>query len=224
MERIKKNLCSVVPAKAGTRKKRNLDSRMRGNDRIVDILRSGGVGILPTDTIYGIVGSALMPKTVTRIYRLRKRNLKKPMIVLIASIEDIKQFGIVIDVATKKVLARVWPGKVSIIFPISPRRKSELKRFRYLHRGTGALAFRIPRSAWLRKLLEETGPLVAPSVNFEGELPALTIRAAKKYFGKNVDFYINAGRLVSKPSTLIKIEKGKVTVLREGAAKLDSGL
>ena len=222
MERIKNNIHSVVPAKAGTQKKKNLDSRMRGNDRIVNILKSGGVGIFPTDTIYGVLGSALAPKTIARIYHLRKRNLKKPMIVLVASVEDVGQFGLMPDAATKKILVHVWPGKVSVILPISPRRKSELKRFRYLHRGTGAFAFRIPKSAWLRKLLQETGPLVAPSANFEGEPPALTIRAAKKYFGENVDFYINVGRLASRPSTLIKIEKGKVMILREGAAKINS--
>ena len=94
-----------------------------------------------------------------------------------------------------------------------------LKKFKHLHRGTGTLAFRVPKPAWLRKLLQETGPLIAPSANFEGEPPALTIRAAKKYFGENVDFYADAGRLASKPSTLIKVEKGNVIVLREGAVK-----
>jgi L-threonylcarbamoyladenylate synthase len=69
-------------------------------------------------------------------------------------------------------------------------------------------------------LLQRTGPLIAPSANFEGEPPASTIRAAKKYFGKKVDFYADAGRLVSRPSTLIKMEKGWLIVLREGAVKI----
>jgi len=191
---------------------------------IIKTLRSGGIGILPTDTIYGIVGSALVPKTVARIYHLRKRNLKKPMIVLVSSTEDMRQFGMAIDETTKKILAHVWPGKVSVILPISLRRKSELKRFGYLHRGTAALAFRVPKPTWLQKLLRKTGPLIAPSVNFEGEPPALSVRAAKKYFGRSVDFYVDAGRLISRPSTLIIIEKGKVTVLREGAIKINPKL
>ena len=115
-------------------------------------------------------------------------------------------------------------GKGERHFADFAAQKQALKKFEYLHRGTKTLAFRIPKAAWLRKLLQETGPLIAPSANFEGEPPALTIRAAKKYFGENVDFYADAGRLVSKPSTLIKIERGKVTVLREGAVKIDSVL
>ena len=188
----------------------------------IKILKSGGIGIFPTDTIYGIVGSAFRPDAVEKIYFWRKRDFKKPPIILAASMDDIKNFGVAIDASTKKILSRVWPGKVSVILPISSRRKKALEKFKHLHRGTGTLAFRIPEPAWLRNLLEETGPLIAPSANFEGEPPALTIRAAKKYFGKNVDFYADAGRLVSKPSTLIKIEKGNVTVLREGAVKYKS--
>ena len=186
--------------------------------KTIKILRSGGVGILPTDTIYGIVGSALQPKTVARIYRLRKRNPKKPMIILVASPTNMKKFGVVIGAATKKILSQVWPGKVSIILPMSHRGVTS-KKFEYLHRGTGTLAFRIPQPVWLRKLLRKTGPLIAPSANFEGEPPALTIRAAKKYFGTSVDFYADVGRLASRPSTLIKIEKGRAVVLREGAVK-----
>jgi L-threonylcarbamoyladenylate synthase len=190
----------------------------------INILKFGGVGIFPTDTIYGIVGSALQPKTVERIYFWRKRDSGKPPIILASSARDIKKFGVMPDAATKKILSQVWPGKVSVVLPISPRRKQAFKKFQHLHRGTGMLAFRVPKSAWLRKLLQKTGPLIAPSANFEGEPPALTIRAARKYFGKNVDFYADAGRLVSKPSTLIKIEKGNVIVLREGAVKINSVL
>ncbi len=172
------------------------------------------VGILPTDTIYGIVGSALDKRTVERIYRLRKRNPKKPMIILIGDMSDLKKFGIMITPAIKKILNKVWPGKVSVILP------SSSKKFAYLHRGTKTLAFRLPRPVWLRKMLKKTGPLVAPSANIEGKPPALTIPAAKRYFGKNVDFYADAGRLISKPSTIIAIKNGELTILRKGGAIL----
>ncbi len=50
---------------------------------IEKILKSGGIGVIPTDTIYGLVGSALNKKAVRRIYQLRQRNPKKPLIILI---------------------------------------------------------------------------------------------------------------------------------------------
>ena len=179
------------------------------------ILKRGGVGVLATDTLYGIVGSALSKKTVARIYRLRKRNLKKPLIILIASIGDLAQFGVRANTQTKKLLNVVWPGKVSVILPC-PR-----KRFAYVHRGTQTLAFRIPKSASLKRLLQKTGPLVAPSANIEGMPPETTIKEAKKYFGTAVDFYINAGKRVSAPSTIVVIEGGHIVIKRQGAGIVD---
>lgn len=182
---------------------------------VADLLARGAVGVLPTDTIYGIVGSALMKDAVERIYRLRKRNPEKPMIILISSARDLRLFGIKPVPRAARVLRKIWPGKVSVILPCSS------KKFVYLHRGTKTLAFRVPASASLRGLLAKTGPLVAPSANFEGEAPSRTIAEAKRYFGDHVEFYGAAGRTASKPSTLIAIGKeGAVTVLRQGAVKL----
>jgi L-threonylcarbamoyladenylate synthase len=192
--------------------KNNLNILM--DDAAAACLSSGGIGVLPTDTIYGIVGSALNKKAVERIYRLRKRDLKKPMIILIGDINDLKLFGIMPDSEIKKIFKKLWPGKVSIILPCP------LRKFSYLHRGANALAFRMPKPERLRGFLKKTGPLVAPSANFEGEPPARMVKEAQKYFKDNVAFYCDAGRLESAPSTLIKIEDGKVIVLRSGAGRV----
>lgn len=196
---------------------------------VVPIIARGGVGVLPTDTIYGIVGSALNHDAVRRIYALKRRNLKKPMIILIASPEELRRFGVVLDVGSKKILKDVWPGQVSVVFPLArgrfPRR-SVAGRFGYLHRGTSSLAFRLPKPVWLRALLKKTGPLVAPSANTEGAPPAKTIREAKKYFGDRVDFYVDIGRLQAKPSTLITVARGagKIAVLRRGAKRIPKNM
>lgn len=172
------------------------------NQDVIKILKSGGVGVIPTDTIYGVVGSALNKKTVERIYKLRKRNPKKPMIILIGDIKDLKKFGI-------KFEQENWPTKTSIIFPCAST------KFKYLHRGTKTLAFRLPKSKKLRDFLKQTGPLVAPSANLEGESPSKTIKEAQKYFRNKVDFYVDAGKKISKPSRLVKIVDGKIIELRK---------
>ncbi|NCN07466.1 tRNA pseudouridine(55) synthase TruB [Candidatus Falkowbacteria bacterium] len=175
----------------------------------IDILKKGGIGVVPTDTIYGLVGKALNKNTVERIYKVRKRSPDKPLIILISQISDLNKFGVKIDNKTKKILQKYWPGQVSVILGCH-------KKLDYLHRGTNSLAFRLPDNKWLRFLLRKTGPLVAPSANPEGLDPALTIRQAKKYFSNMVDFYIDRGKLESSPSTLVKIEAGNIIVLREG--------
>lgn len=179
----------------------------------IGILKKGGIGVIPTDTIYGLVGQALKQKTVAKIYKVRKRNPDKPFIILISSLADLKKFGVKTNSKTNKILKKYWPGQVSIILGCD-------KKLTHLHRGTNSLAFRLPDNDWLIKLLKKTGPLVAPSANIEGKNPALTIRQAKRYFSNNVDFYFDRGRLEASPSTLIKIALGDLTVLRQGMVKI----
>lgn len=195
-------------------------SRKSSLPLIVSAIRQGKIGVMPTDTIYGIVGSALKRNTVEQIYKLRKRNPKKPMIVLIGDVRDLAQFGILLDTGAKKFLKKIWPGKVSVILAQNPKRAAATGKFRYLHRGTKTLAFRLPKPAWLRALLKKTGPLVAPSANVEGAPPARTLRAAKRYFKDKIAFYSDGGRLVSEPSTLVKIERGRLSIVRQGAAAI----
>jgi len=186
---------------------------------IIPILKWGGIGVLPTDTLYGVVGSAFDKKTVELIYELRKRDSDKPMIILISSVGDLKKFGVVLSGAQKKTLSKIWPAKVSVVFSCKD------KKFKYLHRGKNSLAFRLPAEAGLVGLLKKTGPLVAPSANKSGKNPAATYLEAKKYFGEEVDFYVDGGKLKSKPSTIIEMkEDGSLKVLREGAVKLPKRL
>lgn len=181
---------------------------------VIKILKAGGIGVLATDTLYGLVGRAFDRKAVERIYKVRKRNPLKPLIILIASPRDLKKFGIALDASMKRVLRKLWPGKVSIVLPCPQ------KKFAYLHRGTGTLAFRMPRAKKLQEILKKTGPLVAPSANPEGLSPARTLKGARHYFGDAVDFYVNSGKREGRPSALISFTSGRVEILREGAVSV----
>jgi L-threonylcarbamoyladenylate synthase len=181
-------------------------------------IRKGAVGVMPTDTIYGIVGSALSFSAVSRIYGLRKRRPDKPFIVLISSVRDLKPFGAEPDKKTRGILRKIWPGRVSVLLPVSR------KRFSFIHRGTGKIAFRLPAKRSLRNFLEISGPIVAPSANWEGKPPAADIRGARRYFGNRVDFYLDGGILKSPPSTLVSFAGGRLRVIRPGAGKIAKSL
>lgn len=176
-----------------------------------DILIKGGVGVIPTDTLYGIVGSALLPDTVGRIYKLRRRAPEKPFIILISSINDLNLFGVKLDQFTKNFLETNWPNPLSVILSVTN------SKWNYLTCGTKTLAFRMPDNKELLMLLKKTGPLVAPSANFEGEKPAETIKEAKTYFGDSVDLYVDAGKLSGLPSTLVSIKNRQIRILRQGS-------
>lgn len=179
-------------------------------------IQDGGVGVIPTDTIYGIVGSALIPEAVEKIYNLRKRNTDKPFIILVSGLEDLEKFGVQLTQKQMEFLKSHWPNPLSVVLSVND------PKFQYLHRGKNSLAFRMPKDEEFLELLKETGPLVAPSANIEGEKPAETIEEAQNYFGNFVDFYIDRGRIVSSSSTLIELlDDGKVKILREGNFKIE---
>ncbi|MBI4136386.1 MAG: L-threonylcarbamoyladenylate synthase [Candidatus Vogelbacteria bacterium] len=161
----------------------------------IKILKNGAVGVIPTDTIYGLVGQALKLEIVARIYALKHRRPKKPSIVLISDIADLKKFNLRLTRTRLKTIKRFWPGSTSIIF-------------------NKTIACRLPAPSWLRRLLKQTGPLIAPSANPEGRPAAQTITQARKYFGDQVDFYLDGGQLDNKPSRLVAIKNGKIITIR----------
>jgi len=162
---------------------------------IGESIKRGQIGIIPTDTIYGFACSVFNEKSIKKVYKLKKRSLKKPFIILISSIKDLHLFNIV----PSQELKNYWPGKVSIIIDCKE------KKFKYLHRGKNSLAFRLPNNEELIKIIKISGPIISSSVNTEGNKPATNIKDAKKYFNDKVDFYIDKGTLKSKPSKIISL-------------------
>jgi L-threonylcarbamoyladenylate synthase len=173
------------------------------------LLKEGAIGVIPTDTIYGICASAFNRKSVEKVYKLRKRNPNKPCIILISSFDDLKKINVRLKSWQRKILEKLWPGKVSVIL------SCPYKEFYYLHRGTNSLSFRLPKNKLILNILKISGPLIAPSANWEGYEPAKNIKSAKRYFDNKV-FYLDRGDLISKSSSLIDLREKKIKILREG--------
>ncbi len=178
------------------------------NEGLLRVLSGGGVAVMPTDTLYGIVGSAQNTAVVNRIYVARKRNPEKPCIVLVGDISEITKLGIILTPEQKKEIE-------SFEVPTSFILDCEHKEFEYLHRGTKTLAFRLPLNKSLQELLKKTGPLIAPSANTEAMPPSTNITQAKNYFGDSVDLYIDGGEIEGKASRVVKLHKdGSIDILR----------
>lgn len=177
---------------------------------VVNLLTGGSVGVLPTDTIYGIVAQASNPEAVARLYELKHRE-HKPGTVIAASIDQLVDLGIPRRYLT--AVEQFWPGPVSIEIP---------HNINYLNQETGRQAFRVVSDARVQKLLQKTGPLLTTSANDPGETPANTIKEAEAYFKDRVDFYVDGGSLADhKPSTIIRLIDDAIEVVRQGAVTID---
>jgi len=195
---------------------------------LADRIKTGTVGVIPTDTIYGLVGSPFPKQAVKRIYELKERPTDMPFIILISNWADLAKLGIKISAKDKNILKKYWPGALSVILPCPAA------KFKYLHKGTKTLAVRWPAKAIknvklkikneedfdIIKLLKKTGPMIATSANIHGRPAAETITQAKEYFGDKVDFYLDGGKMKSPPSTLVRLIGGKMEVMRQGEMKV----
>ncbi len=177
---------------------------------LIRILDTGGVAVLPTDTVYGIVCRAADESAVKKLYGLKSRG-KKPGTVIAASIDQLASIGI--KRRYLKAVEQYWPGPISIEVP---------HNIGYLSQSTGRQAFRVVKEPKLIKLLEKTGPLLTSSCNQPGEKPADNIGEALEYFGAKIDAYVDGGDLSDRlPSTLIRVIDDAVEVIREGSVKID---
>lgn len=184
-----------------------------GDPQIADLLNNGAVGVLPTDTIYGIVAAAAMKAAVTRLYKIKHRD-HKPGTIVAASIDQLASLGIPRRYVT--AVEQYWPGPVSVVVPCDAS-------LDYLHLGKFSLACRIPDSAELQKILQKTGPLLTSSANHPGDPPAHTVKEAEAYFNKEVDFYVDGGDYANhQPSTIIRVVDDAVEVLRHGAVTIEA--
>lgn len=179
---------------------------MQIDQQIIDTIKSGGVGVMPTDTIYGIVASAANAEAVKRIHYIKNRSEDKRLIVLIGNRGQLPSLGVIPNSKEIQALNEFWPGPVSIIL-------STDGSLPHLHAEDATLGARLPAETWLRQFINQTGPIVATSANISGEPTPNNIEVIKQQL-PGLDFYVE-GPVHSEPSRLGKIdENGDIFWLR----------
>lgn len=181
---------------------------------LTKLIKSGAIGVLPTDTVYGVVAAATDQTAVARLYALKSREAK-PGTVIASCIDQLVELGIPRRYLT--AVEHFWPGSVSIIVPTDG--------LEYLHLGKQSLACRVPDNSGIQSLLNKTGPLLTTRANHPGQEPAVTTKQAENYFGDEVDFYVDGGDLSDRqPSTIIRVVDDAIQVLRQGSVIIDGAV
>jgi L-threonylcarbamoyladenylate synthase len=181
------------------------------DDKVVELLKNGRVGLIPTDTIYGLSAHALNKNAVEKIHKLKKRDDGKPLVVLIADVNQLSGLGLSLQYS--ELIRDYWPGPLSLEYDATNAPE-------WLHRGKNYFAVRLPDLKELRDLIAKTGPLVSTSANLQGQEPSKNVEEAKKYFSDKLDFYVDTGDLKGKSSTLVKIENNRIKIIRQGACEI----
>lgn len=182
------------------------------NVTLIDVLKHGAVGVVPSDTVYGLMANAHDAAAVARLYGLKQRD-QNPGTLIAANIAQLETLGL--KSRYLHAVEQYWPNPLSVIIPCG----DELA---YLHLGKSSLAVRIPADETLHALLTLTGPLLTTSANHPDEPVAKNLAEAQGYFADQVDFYVDAGDLGIRPaSTIIRVVDDAIEVLRQGAITID---
>ena len=185
-------------------------------DEAVRVMRAGGIILYPTDTVWGLGCDATNAAAVERIYKLKRSENKKSMLVLCASADMVVRYvnkapGIafeVMELATSPLTA-ILPGAAGVAGVAENLIPEE-----------GTLGVRIPDHEFCRRMLRALGrPVVSTSANISGEATPAGLQEVAQEIIDGVDFVVNPrfeGKPTRKASSIIAFgEGGEVKIIRE---------
>lgn len=178
------------------------------------VLRSGGIVALPTETVYGL---AVLPQKspLERLLRVKQRASDKGIQLLVDSIEQVTDLATLSDAAEQ--LARgLWPGGLTLIL----ERRQDVDLPLLLGGGRPTLGLRLPDHPVPRGLARLLGPLAASSANVSGQPDATTAELVEQSLGASIDLILDGGPVGGGiPSTVVdcSLSAGRPRIVREGA-------
>jgi len=180
------------------------------------VLKDGGVIAFPTDTFYGLGADPFNKTAVDKIYEIKGRDSKKPLLLLIDSPAKLDDLVEEPSEDSVKLIETFWPGPLTILFKPKPAIPGNIT--------TDLIGIRQPGNSLTRGLLSKLGhPLTAPSANISGEHPTTSAKQVELRLGNKLDLILDAGIYKGgKPSTLVDATQTPVRLIREGAVNFKS--
>ena len=185
--------------------------------RAAEVLRRGGVAVIPTDTVYGLACCISHDKAIKRIYDLKDMDPKKPLAILVADMTTVGRYARGVTTPYFRLMKRVLPGPYTFIFEAS----SEVPKIMLRKRRT--IGIRMPDSAITLALLEALDePLLTTSVRTPDDQWVIEPVEVETNLDDRVDVVVDGGPLVASPSTVVDLSGSEPVLLREGKGDVDT--
>lgn len=183
--------------------------------RAVEVLRSGGVIIYPTDTIYGLGCDITNKEAIERVRRIKGRSHRKPMSFVCADLSNVSRYARVSTFAYR-ILKRCLPGPYTFVLPATRETP------RILQTKQKTVGLRVPDHPVPLALITELGnPIISTSANLSDQEVLTDPRDLQKVLGGQVDLVLECGLLPVMPSSVISLIEDRVEILREGRGDLE---
>jgi len=184
-------------------------------EQAVQVLRSGGLVALPTDTVYGLGALVWDAMAVRKIYEVKGRLLDKAIPVLLGDLTDLSQVAMDIPAQVLILAQRFWPGPLTLVVPKQPAIPQVVS-------SGPTLGVRVPSHLFTRQLLRTSGPMAVTSANLSGREDASSAQEVLNQLDGRIPLIIDAGPVgQGQASTVVDCLSGEPVVLREGPITLD---
>lgn len=175
-------------------------------------LREGRLVAFPTETVYGLGANALDVDAITEIFHAKGRPMDNPLIVHIASVDELDKLVLHVPYAARILIDKYWPGPLTLVLPRSSIIPDEVTA------GLGTVAIRMPSDPVAHALIKESKvPIAAPSANSSGKpSPTSAEHVIEDLYGK-IPLILDGGECrVGLESTVLDMSGKSPVILRPG--------
>ncbi|HEU23784.1 MAG TPA: threonylcarbamoyl-AMP synthase, partial [Mesoaciditoga lauensis] len=181
-----------------------------------DILKDGGIIVFPTETVYGVGAILDNENSIKRIYEIKGRDFKKPLLIHISKMAYAFDLSRYVPDKASDLMKTFWPGPLSIILEASCAVPRSAISYGY------TVGLRMPSNKFFKDLGDLVGPIAATSANLSGQKDPLTCGDAYNYLKDSVDLYVDDGPVEKGlPSTVIDMTANPPKILRIGAVSVE---
>ena len=196
----------------------NIDEAAKARlTRAGDIIKNGGLVAFPTETVYGLGGDALNPESSRKIYAAKGRPSDNPLIVHVASMEDLETIVKEVPEAARKLAKAFWPGPLTMIMNKNEKVPYETTG------GLDTVAIRMPDNKIALELIRQSGGFIAaPSANTSGRPSPTVARYCIEDLSGKIEMILDGGQVgIGLESTIVDLTSDTPMILRPGYITLE---
>jgi L-threonylcarbamoyladenylate synthase len=179
-------------------------------EQACQLLRTGNVVAVPTETVYGLAGLIHNEEALRRIFSIKQRPFFDPLIVHVSNLEAVRPLVKRLHPALEDLARRFWPGPLTIV----TEKSSEINDL--ITSGLPTVALRSPRHPLAQKILEAVGPFAAPSANRFGKTSPTSADHVLEEFSDQVAVVDGGASEVGVESTVVRLQGNRLQILRPG--------
>lgn len=189
---------------------------MKKIDKVVEVLKQGGIIVYPTDTIYGLGCDIFNKKAVNNIYQLKKRDKKKPLSIICFDFQQISEYAKIPNYAFR-LMKKSLPGPYTFVLQAKNKTPSNFIS------AKKTVGIRIPDNQICLSLVKKLGnPIITTSLNLTGEQVLTNPDQLDKELINKIDLIIDAGNLNNEASTIIDLTNDQPVLIRKGLGNIEN--